>query len=546
MRTSSVLVAPLPCLFDEQRDVCDLTKLTSVAGVLEPQWRDQSGFTVIGNTRRGWPGWVFSFEFGDADDTEWTPGAAAEFGAAPYDLIRTGYNPKSVPEQAAEYDRVIGLVDAKAALPIGGYWAGDQFLGYLYELRGSLNLRYAPPSGPAADLGIASPLLPDARLGLNRSNEIELLAQGFRAPLDNAPEAVRVAFDRDVFDAGSGRIIGSFGVRSTTLPPSWEKAATSLQQALTELGDPHLVAVATVEAQGQIFAMAERVDGSRFLLKVGRDGQRAIRPITCSTDKTTGASVTVKREDWGQDAWPMPVTMYATEGADTLIVFLHGGPGKNHAATAPPHQAVQYLDRGYSVAIVEYSGSSGAGLDLASRIATFGGEALANDAALVSAAARQRRSQYRFIGLHAESFGGSLLTQPELSGFDFLIALAPYVRIHAPETWTVNRLEPVQLEYQRGFERAFFGAQESPARASFETALERQLSSWRLSIPALIVLGDRDDYSRPSDFYALARDPQTEVFVVDGRNHLTVFSAHETQSAVQRFLDRTISTSSGQ
>lgn len=540
MLSGAVSIVALPCLFDTDVGNCEVFRISSVAGVSEPQWSaDGAEFTLLGNSPRGRPGWIFGFQLTrDARGTlAWVQQAAAPFRARPYDLIRTGVNSQSVTQQAQTYDQVIAALDERVPLPIGGYWAGSDYIGYLSEERGTLALRYAPPSGGLQPIPTTAALLPDAAPALNEAGQPELLGMGYRASLTGASTPPRAPFHRTVYDARTGRSVGSYGPGTLDLPPRFEQAGRTLEAALKAYGDAWFIAATTLDSSATLFALARRTNGDLIILRITEDAARPDRrEIACASDQPARGPISLTHEDWGRDGRPLSVSLYETEGADTLIVFLHGGPGRNEVGGETPVPVQTYLDRGYSVAVPEYSGSSGGGLDLAGRIAASGAAAHRLDAADLSLALQGRRTKYDVIGLHAESFGGALMTQPGLEGIDFVVAIAPYVRHRDPATWRTRDLTPAQIAYQNGGEAAFFGAPGSAERTGFENALVDNLARWAPTVPTLIIVGSRDDVSQPSDFETVARNPHVRLQVVDRANHLTIFNEREGET-LRSFLD---------
>lgn len=540
MSSGDVSLVALPCLFDPNARNCDVHRIRSVAGVSEPQWSENGAeLTLLGNSPRGVPGWIFGFRLTrDAGGASvWARQAAAPFRARPYDLIRTGANSQSVAEQAQAYDAVISALNERATLPIGGYWAGSEYIGYLSEDRDTGGLRYTPPSGDLQPIPTTAALLPDAAPALNETGQAELLGMGYRSSLTGASPPLRAPFHRTVHDARTGRAVGSYGPETLDLPPRFETAGRALEAALKGYGDARFIAVTTLDAGSAVFALARRTNGDLMVLHITGDSvQPDRRDIGCASGQPSRDPVSLTQQDWGRDGRLLPVSLYETAGADTLVVFLHGGPGRNEVGGETPPPVQMYLDRGYSVAVPEYSGSSGGGLDLAGRIATSGAAAHRLDAADLSLALRDRRAKYDRIGLHAESFGGALITQPDLRNVDFVVAIAPYVRHRDPASWRTRDLSPNRIAYQNAGEAAFFGAPGSAERTGFESALIENLANWAPTAPTLIIIGSRDDFSQPSDFEAVARNPRVRLHVVDQANHLTIFSEREGET-LRSFLN---------
>lgn len=262
----------------------------------------------------------------------------------------------------------------------------------------------------------------------------------------------------------------------------------------------------------------------------------AERAIDCGPYVLDAAPIAIRRTDWGEAAHPLPVTMYDREGADTLVVYLHGGPSVQAQGADIPLQVYAYLEAGFSVAVVEYSGSAGGPVELVQRIRVQGPEAQQRDAAFISRAVTTERARYGRIGIHGDSFGGSLLTQPGLIGSDFLIGLAPYLVHRDPETWTVRRRRGEDLRRVRAQAAAQFGAPGSPQRIGFEQALSENLAAWRPDAPTLIVVGDRDDFSRPEDIASAAGAADIRRLVIPRGNHGTVFQDPRTTEAIRAFL----------
>lgn len=526
MLGGQVSVVGTRCLFDPELDGCRVSTIRSVAGVLEPQWNEAANaISVVGNSPRGWPGWVLGFdvEARGADLPVMTYKDGASFQARPYDLIRPGANAQDIVTQAAEYDRAVLAADAQGDLPIGGYWAGARFVGYLSETRTSLDLVQSRPEAGSRPVGVPSVFLPDAGLALDEAGRPNLVATGYRADLNGTESGLQTRFHRPVYDGATGRIAGTFSGRSVTLTGDLERAAGEIETRLAEYGDAQLAAVSALKSKGQVWAIARRAGGDVVLLQADtRDGGASDRVIGCGSAPAL-PEIDIAYDDWGASGHEMPATLYRPKAARTLIVFLHGGPGRNgQGATLSPN-VLAYLEQGLAVAVVEYSGSTGSGLSIPARVRTLGPEAQRLDARYLSLAIERLRTDYDLVGIHAESFGGALLTHPALTGWDFAVGVAPYVRHRDPASWRFNRVGGVALRYQRGFESAFFGEPGSRAREGFENDLEARLASWTPSKPVLLVIGGRDDYAQPSDFQRLLARSNVKLVVLPGANHNTVF-----------------------
>lgn len=527
------------CL-DTTNDACSVVRIRSISGVSSPRFRDDSrGFVFFGNDQRGGERYTFSasiLQDGPTLDVQ-LQNAVTELPRGVVTPIHRGSSDRDAAAVVDEAAEVTAGIRNAAGKIVRSYWNHDGYVGSILLGQVDEPVLIARPDGTVDPTAALAAFVPDGELLETADGVLEFVAQGYREPVGDHAYAVP-ANSKPIIESSRGVSIGYFTPRHVSTGGSLSPVEQVANRFLEDRPDIQLVAVSVNRAAGVLVGIGKSITDDAVVFEIDAASLKLReRLVSCgSPPEAAPVSVRISEMMWGDARHPLPVTLYDAPNSDRAVVFLHGGPGANGHGVNMSARVVDYLDHGFSVFVPSPSASVGGGLQLASRISELGVEAQRRDAAAISEGIRAARARYSLVGIHAESFGGSLLTNPNLAGQDFTVAIAPYLVHRDPATWTVDALSPARLDQQRRYEKAYLGEGE------YSQSLEKQLSEWTPRSPLIAVYAARDDYSPVSDFGNIGLSEGIRVLVVPGTNHSSVFQDPLTMPSIFGFLDELLPT----
>jgi hypothetical protein len=517
-------IATTECL-DRSASGCALTTISSVAGVANGQFRRSGdGIVFIANTPQGRPGYVFEATGRGADLHLSEDRGRLDEGVAL--AIRFGDSDRTAGQVADDLNTAADKLAEMFPGDLRTFWGADRYLGALSTSPDDLDLSLIDPDGTARPLGVKQPYLLNPLLASTQTGA-DVFASGYRWSQAQSP-APLAPFSYPVLSSRDGSVIGRFSPRAILLDDALAAQGRTLEGALNKDPGARLVSVAAHPETGAVVALARAFNGDALTYIVA-NGEAPVRQnrIACGGDRPRHEP-TIREAVWGSGEDAIPITLYETPGSRQAVVLLHGGPGGGVDRIST---VAFYVANGFSVVVPAYGTSLGVGTVIASKLATLGMEGQSRDARTLSAGIAALKRSYRVVGVHAESFGASLLTNPSFTGADFTIAVAPYLRHRDPGGWTINRLSQRRLDYQRRFEAAFFGD------GDFISALDQHLARWTPASPHLILIAGRDDYAPASDTAPLESRDNVERVILPDANHATIFSEDVLIPQLRRYLE---------
>lgn len=518
-------IATVDCL-DHNAAGCEIKTIRSVSGIANGQYRSSGNEIVfIANTSDGRPGYVFEAKLDGFRVTE-------EYGRLNRSnilAIRFGNSDRSTGQIAADINSVAHDVGNLSSGDSRAYWAGDDYIGALSTSPENLDLSQIDPDGNVQSLGVKQPYLSNPLVARTEAGA-SIFALGYR--WQRADDSARVEpFSHPVLASNNGVVVGAFTPRTVILDRALASQGRALETALYADPGARLISVSAHPARGIVVALARAFNGDA-LTYIVRGGHAPVlhNRIDCGGGRANH-SPTVREAVWGVGENAIPITIYETPGSKHAVVFLHGGPGLDPSVIDQSPTISFYIANGFSVVVPAYGTSVGAGVAISSKLATLGMDGQSQDARTISAGITALKRSYQVVGVHAESFGASMLTNPSLTGADFTVAVAPYLRHRDAGNWTINRLSRKRLDYQRKFETAFFGD------GDFVSALSQNLSRWTPVNPHLILIAGRDDYAPASDTAFLDARDNVERIILPAANHATIFSQDVLEPVLKRYLE---------
>jgi hypothetical protein len=220
--------------------------------------------------------------------------------------------------------------------------------------------------------------------------------------------------------------------------------------------------------------------------------------------------------------------------ARRLTILFDGGPAGLQIRPSQSPFIQNILAAGSDVLVVNYSGSSGGGLDLMDRLRGRVFEALQEDVkqTMAATALLPYRGNLTVIGV---SFGAipALIADSVLDDEEHqLVLIAPLLKFRAPNEIGLDKSEAA---YQSIFENRIIGSGEKNARLTLNWHLDSLMRSRKPS-STFLAFGNNDEISKASDWAALSNE--NIVFDVSKWSHSNVSSDANMQKKLRSWLSR--------
>ncbi|MEH6462083.1 hypothetical protein [Chitinimonas sp. JJ19] len=306
------------------------------------------------------------------------------------------------------------------------------------------------------------------------------------------PAGALPPFAKPLIASNNGRLLGYFD-KARLYINSTAKGAKSLEAAVAEaLGKhPGFYIHDLATSDGSDYGLILKKVNAGKVIVLSRSGRRFLQ--SCPANNTAGepTDFSLAQLSLGADDWPLHGLMAKASGTKGLVVFFRGGP-RGTIANLDSNSIREYMDAGWNVLAVNYSGNLGTGSGVSSRLRTQGMvEAMRKDAEYTASFIRKLNPAGQLV-IHGESLGGPLakLTSDALEVPHRLVLIAPLLRLQPPEHWVGKSGTPFSprpnLTYQKNFEAAMLGVSDQN-RAASQLALDglyKVKSDSRLSFAA--------------------------------------------------------------
>lgn len=368
----------------------------------------------------------------------------------------------------------------------------------------------------------------------------------------SAPVASR-PYELPIVSSTTGQRVGEHGQRWLKWGAGAERASRGLLwvRGYLAANPGWILREVTVAEGGALAASLTDFAGRRVLILSDGKHEQAIK-ADCVGDTTlyfapkSGEDLNVARRppipvveqselnlgDAGYPLWAQLIKAKAHN--DRIVVYLHGGPSA-FLAYHDDDAIANLLRRGFDVLIPEYSGSSGAGVDVTARLAKLPpSQTLERDMRLIDGFVA--RSGYGFRLLFADSFGGVMVYADEdrPRAYDAVFLETPFLEHHGSD-WAGR----ASSAYQRLFESRFMSP--APGAGNFDRWLSARRATWRPASPTAIIFAPDDPRSVPGDIPAQAKARVTFELPSDV-SHASVDPVPE----VWRLFDATVRSAEGE
>lgn len=426
--------------------------------------------------------------------------------------------------------------------------SGDH-LGSLYEERPSLRLRVAVQSSssplPLKSVHALSPLL-----HMRSDRSFALAAMGILVMESGSADwvdAVVQPYEYPILSATSGNLLGTHTDSEIAVD---ENAFPKATRFIRDFYTPSMfISGVSMSDQGALAVIRRAVDGRAVVGAVLPDGNTISIPCQGNVhskdiSKAT-TEITIRDIDIGNIERRLHAKYYQKETeAQGLIVFLHGGPASTLGYGTSRGNIQRFLEFGWDVLAVEYSGSVGVGLDTSVRLPQGGIEELRKDMDAVAAFLVQRPAGSMPTVIHGESFGampaimlaGSM--QDKVSG---LVLVAPFLLHRPPSTWTHDWPSGgYGPTYQEEFERAAIGVRSTEGPDSFRDGQHDVLAQWQSNTPVLAIFAEHDPVSKIDDLPVSVKK-QALIVQQQATTHQLISAANGTWVEIRQFLSKLLS-----
>lgn len=427
--------------------------------------------------------------------------------------------------------------------------AGQQLLGYFV-------LDSDPIGSIAADLNTASvflsgsgkqyatKLLPAEAIGLRMasltSGRWAAVGSGLRVDLETGAQN-NDDYGDPVIEKQTARFLGRIAMDGFHVDPDTGENQLSLVlgQAINRALGAHpssFLVGAAADASGVAAFVLKDWEGNKTIEIVHPNGNSQLQ---CGrSEAPLRANVTTRYIHMGRKHWPvLAANVSRADGAGPTVVIFSGGPAGDIGRIDFISSVRKYIQRGFNVFVIAYSGSLGMGADISERLRPGVVEALETDAEVV--AEYLARRGYKDIVIHGESLGAipaAALAKHWRSSYK-LVFLAPLLKYRNPDEWVgkvSTKLKSIKVSTQRKFEQAMFGVT-AETSAKLDSAIENfWLSANSASRNALFIFASDDPVSQISDMQGNTMDGRT-VVTVNGI-HAVISALSSTWSAVDDFL----------
>jgi pimeloyl-ACP methyl ester carboxylesterase len=391
----------------------------------------------------------------------------------------------------------------------------------------------------AADGAIEGPLFPRPLANhiqpvRTTGGEVRFAAAGSLLRLDDAVtiESPDPGYAQPVLDADTGAMVGWNSERNIALPENFSWLRRRVTDALNRSESSSLrnVQVLTERDLAWVSLLHFR-EGEEFMLLGPNNTEKALR-CGIPSDDTIGS----RRFVLGEGAQRLFLREWRSESTDRgVVVFFHGGPDGTLAQDNYRRDILSFVDAGFRVLAVDYSGSTGATFDLARRLSVRGIDAIRADAALLSEYLNQQ--SYPNVVVYGASFGSvaaAALIERAPHLVDGVVLVAPYLRYRDPSIWGGRRqMSGRDIVYQRRFDEVFVAQPDS--RRSVARWLQGLPARWPANIRTLLVFGELDPVSQAADWIPVL--PKVSVIEFPAQTHEGVLVSSTTRDEVAHFLD---------
>lgn len=519
---SSVLVFGPDCTQDGAN--CRVHEIGSTAGIAYPSWSGRRSLFVIGANRRSWPSRVVEFDWNSNGDL--TSRGVGNFTPISYRLAFSGIVNWTDASGAADHIEYATLPSVPKFRPLSGSWVQGRFVGNLVENLTDLSI------------GLQTSTQPIEAIELH-ATEVQrpvILAGDTRWQIGDAGYVVvgqeKWLAGDPLLEALSGRVVGLVEgrqIRGLTRSASWGK----INLALAKYETSYIASASYVASHDVLFVLLKDVFGGAIVVRLSAG--RVTTELTTSCRNDGRAPPKIAFDDWGAIDRPLPVQRMSAGPTRKLVVYFHGGPG-GQGAKKPANDAIRvYLDAGYDVALVEYSGSRGSGLGISRRLASEQFDAVSKDVEEIGKRIGEFSTKYDEIALHGESYGAVYAATLQRSIFpSFTVLVAPWLQYRKPQDWLPNG--QARWTYQEKFENRIFGWRSSSYKSAWLGNLAKSVESWPPGRETLVILGEADRLVPAAEVSRLLDPKRVRILVMPNINHEYVLGYDKTLAALEAYL----------
>ncbi len=207
-------------------------------------------------------------------------------------------------------------------------------------------------------------------------------------------------------------------------------------------------------------------------------------------------------ENLGSEEWPIVSAIIKPKITKGTVFYFGGGPAVSIANSMGSYTVRSYLDRGYTVVVVGYSGSVGAGVSTSNRLAAYGATSFIKDRDAVSNYVTKKDLKGPII-VHGESFGGAAALAAAVGivkAKPILIEVAPFFVPRDPRLRVSDdSFHSINYSFQGLWERSAFGIKNETDRKAFSETVASFVKSIPCYHRSLVILSKGDNKSQIED-----------------------------------------------
>lgn len=385
----------------------------------------------------------------------------------------------------------------------------------LYERTPDLALVAQTNDGRHWPSSVVSRWLLDPEIMRLPGSRIGVVATGYLATLDRGWHAIPVEpWSRPMVDASANVLAGvhtPYGL-SPDARRAYPGLAGEIDRELSGLSARLLMRV-QIAGQRSVFLSQDIWGVRRYSLSVASKppvtlacseppsipsammARLGFGPISTPVEELVTPPVNVRPVDVGSSDRPLPAELFEVAHPKGFVVFFAGGPSsiKSYHEYAP--RISRLIRLGYSVLSVSYSGSTGAGPDLASRLGSSPATSIMMDTK--DLAAWLNKQGIRRVAVVGESFGAApaISLEQRSAAVGCTVLFVPFLKHRPPKEWTWQAERGgFAPDYQERVERAVYGAE-----PVFGRWLSDMVASWKPKGPVYAAFGSLDPVSKEAD-----------------------------------------------
>lgn len=446
----------------------------------------------------------------------------------------------------------INGLPANEFIPIGIFIGPNGWYGALLEEQRNLQL-HVTINGTRKPTPLKSREVPTARLVTRKlpmrhmNHDVFIADPGvFFDVGDDYPKAsVTRQFTKPIISSRDGSYLGEFSKFSVDISDVVENKNSIINQVNKRLiANPgYYIKSLSVTKNGDYAYILKDIDGRK---EIGAsNGDRLVYNYCHNGNAQARAQLPleIRNLSVGEKGRGLYGTLITHARGRGLVVFFGGGPLNN--VENYPYSVRQYLQLGWDVFAVNYSGSTGNGPGVSSRLHVEGlANSLIKDAKLVADYLGKVSNDKKVI-IHGESFGSlpAVAIDKYIKRPHRLILVAPFLRHQPPEAWAnkdstmASFFGKVNTSYQKRYEAAIIGP-EAAAPSGLQPEQDKILGLLSSRTPVLTIFAKEDYMSSEAHLPELwKRSTLTTKTILGTHDFITAQS--ETWSLIDSWLSET-------